>query len=69
VEGPACKIKETEGLFNSYASADWYATGLTRRPCGSGPSVPDPTAGDSRMRPSGGARAGDGGVLAGAGQK
>jgi hypothetical protein len=51
VEGPACKIKETEGLFNSYASADRYATGLTRRPCGSGPSMPDPTAGDSRMRP------------------
>jgi hypothetical protein len=51
VEGPACKIKETEGLFSFYASVDWYETGLTRRPVGSGPSAPDPTAGVVRTCP------------------
>jgi hypothetical protein len=56
VEGPACKIKETEGLFNFYASVDQYATGLTSTSCGSGPSVPNPTAGDACVRLGGGAR-------------
>jgi hypothetical protein len=62
VEGPTCKIKKTGGLFNSYASLDRYATGLTRRSRGSGPSVPDPTASDSSMHLSGGARPEDGGA-------
>jgi hypothetical protein len=62
VDGPTCKIKKTEGLFNSYASVDRYATGLARRPRGSGPSVPDPTASDSSMHLSGSARPEDGGA-------
>jgi hypothetical protein len=62
VEGPTCKIKKTGGLFNSYASLDRYATGLTRRSRGSGPSVPDPTASDSRMNLSGGGRPEDDGA-------
>jgi hypothetical protein len=58
VEGPTCKIKEAwgGGLFNFYAPVDRYMTGLTRRPVGSGPSAPDPTAARARKRQGGGAR-------------
>jgi hypothetical protein len=48
VEGPACKIKETGGLFNKRALVDRYQTGLIRWPVGSRPSAPDPTAGGAR---------------------
>jgi hypothetical protein len=56
VGGPACKIKEIEGLFSKTRPTDRYAAGFNPRPVQSGLPTPDPTAGHACMRLGGGRR-------------
>jgi hypothetical protein len=62
VGGPACKIKETKGLFSKTCPVDRYVARFDPRPVESGPPTPDPMAGHACMRLGGGGRAGAGGV-------
>jgi hypothetical protein len=65
VEGPACKIKETRGLFSKRTPADSYGVGLTRTRLDLG--RPRPIR--RRATHACGRAAARGGALAGVGRK